>query len=116
MKIDHAIIYQCPDDPGNYICHSYRTDNIGVGNSAKEAEDELVRALNSLVDEGKKHPEINIFRDAGRSDPVFAYLSENIDFAANSDHIRNQESGTRGYVLHIHDRTNVDVSRFSDAA
>ena len=55
---DILIVYPSDCDPGKFVAHSVRTDQIGVGDNAVEAICELFSAVRDLLEEAAKDTSI----------------------------------------------------------
>ena len=56
--VDAFVVYPSLDDPGWFVAHSLRTDQIGVDDSVEGAVCELVLALKALFEEHAKDPSV----------------------------------------------------------
>ena len=61
---DEFVVYRAPEDEGQFIAHSIRTDQIGMADTVGGAMYELLVALQNLYTEHARNPEIRVERTA----------------------------------------------------
>ncbi len=63
--LDVFVVYKSEHEDGQFVAHSVKTDQIGMGGTVDEALYELFAALAVLVEEAKDHPgEVVIWQPA----------------------------------------------------
>jgi len=61
---DLWVIYPSRLEPGQYVAHSLRTDQVGVGDCVLDAYLELAANIRGLLREAKRDPRIEIYQEA----------------------------------------------------
>ena len=60
---DQCVIYFSKEDD-NWIAHSLRTDQVGIGDCIIDALADLIKAVNSIIKEAAKDQTITVMREA----------------------------------------------------
>ena len=101
VDICHAITYKSKDDPGLYISEGFEVDQFVMGTSVKEAEIELVFAIEDLLESELKEP--GKYHITGSNSEEFELFRKTVDFNKMPDRVFFIP--IHYTILYIYDRT-----------